>query len=415
MSFPTSDANYEIRQFRRGEVGYNNIVRDVRQPLYTFNMDDSPLYTHVLILVHKPTNHIDATCFVREDGVYKEVYTFAKRVAAQKGIASLLLKTLIDWHRANKTGAIVWVGVAQQADGGHINLIQKVYMPLGFYFPSVFETYSVGTTISPSGQVFPFQFFSGYWSAELESIPGHIAEGQDVAMSDLNASIAYIRHNFFAHPREFGGVFKISAADHLELAGPLQQFAPIEPDVCKAPVVRPPPSERGRTYMFHTHPLVCHNIHQLYTGFPSIADYYSFVNEAFSRYTDGHIVFSAEGVFFMQLSPLLHYIVSTSPPGALNAAAPAFIDNLRNYLFSIRYEQRRILPPEVIAAIAANPANQVAILNQHVQTRIQELFYDLSKFTITIRGITFPVLYLQFQPGHIGDQKFLLHLKSLKN
>lgn len=403
MDFPTKNPQYSIQQSDFGTERYNatiNIITPAKG--YAF---DFPIYAtkflgnydyKVLSLVDTTKNTIQSACIVVSAGNIKEIYAFTKHASTPKGIASLLLSTLIDFHRANNTDVILWVGVKEETVG----LIEKVYKPLGFYFPE-----SVGSTKSPLGNTSSFPFFSGFWSSTIEPMLPSLKLDRYVVLSDSDANTKALREGFFSDGKEIGGLIFVGDGGYLKVDN-VFQYSQVSQCETSAPFTS---EKQGYLFSYHTHPRVCHEQYGIFLGFPSTVDYARLVRFFLLEKGDGHFVFTVEGVFFIQPHPLLKFWIkagNTIPEEKVRELTSSFA----SYLISIDYETKRKLPtnfynPERGDTLMTDTPEETQALTEFRNTRMNELLSIVSKSTISILGITIPFFFLQFLP-HSSEQKF---------
>ena len=301
----TDDPNYIIDYKTRDEPGYCSVCDVLKPPGYTGTVsgfDDDPRAS-VCLLIHRSTNTVHAACTVIEDTArnIKEIYNFIKWTSAPKGVGSLILKSLIQFHRGTQT--VLWVGVAAKADNSHTKLIGSVYSPVGFYFPSFFPTYSVTDTVTPLGRSFGFQFFSGYWSEAIETVTRNIAGPVTMKIDNSIPAIRDVRATFFEKGYEEGGWLIPNKNMMLELIGPKSRAGA---DQCSLQFPPIPEVPAGRILVaFHTHPRACHERYDMFLGFPSALDYNDLLVNTNGRTYDASVVFTAEGVFVCQVHPFI--------------------------------------------------------------------------------------------------------------
>lgn len=415
-----TETPYAIQQWDFGTNEYNQTINSItRENGYSF---DLRVYANkivgnfdykVIALVDTNKGTIESACIVVMSQRIIEIYAYTKHKSVKKGVAPLLLSRLIDYHRDNNTGYLLWVGVEQKPDGSHMNLINKVYRPLGFYFPEIFETYSVGSNLSPLGTPQKdFLFFSGFWSSTLEQHAKQLVRFNSIYISNRDVRLQKLRNTFFNYEREVGGLFVIGERGHLTVKGDIVQS--LKPEQCETPIPETDTTTIGYLFNFHTHPLVCHKKYDTYLGFPSTVDYNNLTASFMRKYIDGHFVFSVEGVFFIQSHPLIKYCLKNGIRVDLNNISD-IMARLSQYFNYIGYEQKRKLPESVYTnlnnEIMRNTPEELEALNSFTQSRIIELYYDICKFKISVPalgGLNVPLFYLQFSYNHIDDQMFLV-------
>jgi hypothetical protein len=408
--FPTTDPAYKVQQTTRAEdvLLFDRIVGQIT-PAQGFSLSlvapvDAP-NPILLALTTTSTNLIHAACLIVEKpgSTVREIYAYTKHRDLPKGKGSLLLKTLIDYIRTNKIQITIWVGVQIITDNSHLSLINKIYRPLGFYFPGVFPSYSVGETITPHNRKFPFEFFSGYWSAELEKAFPFISHSTELTVSYTDTGVNKIRTTFFQAPYEIAGLFTLQNKNTLQIL--TEHIGGINSEsVCNTTFLSTK-DLKGVVYDFHTHPYVCHEITKLYLGFPSFTDYVATAQRLLARVSDGGFVFSAEGLFFIQFHPLLNAIIRNGQVNEISKAIEQNTPIIREYLEYM--ERSRQIPDDILRSVPN--------LKEFVLQRIQELFYNISQITINVGDIRVPIFYLQYQFGHTGNQIFYASENSIRS
>lgn len=415
MDFPTKNSRYTIQQSDFGTPRYNETINRITiQNGYKF---DFPVYAtkflgnhdyKVLALVDNINipKTIKGACIVVSSGNIKEIYAFTKHNSTEKGIASLLLSTLIDYHRTNNTGVILWVGVQEE----NKVLLEKVYKPLGFYFPS-----DVTSKTSPLGNTQTFSFFSGFWSSTLEPILPYLKLDSYVILSDTDENTKKVREMFFSLDREIGGLLHLSDEGYLKVDAAFQSSQVSQCDT-EAPMTSSIP---GYLFNYHTHPRVCHEQSGLFLGFPSVKDYTSLVRFFLQKKGDGHFVFTVEGVFFIQPHPLVKHWIKSGNNTVPKETITDLSGSLSRYLTEIGYEEKRRLPidfynPRRGDTIMSYTPDETQALTDFQIARMNELLSIVGQTTIPVLGIPVPFFIIQFLP-HASEQKFLVSSFSTRS
>jgi hypothetical protein len=242
-----------------------------------------------------------------------EVFNFQSRV---QGSGKVLLNTVWNYYKSKYANPIVWVGVDMNQEDPY-SLIRKVYEPLGYYFPGKIPNkyipcrdqkkdqpdYYVRETTSPFfGISGPRQFASGYKSKvigeflTLHSLYQVRMNPEEVGQLRISLRERNERSFWF-----YDNIGKITAIRDSGMIGtgcrvPYKPFGEL-------------PQMYGAYYILHTHPYMCYSEGKSVFGWPSIQDMVSVLNYADKPKVNGALVLAQEGVYLVQLHPLIRFAI----------------------------------------------------------------------------------------------------------
>jgi len=298
-----------------------------------------------------------------------EIYNYCKNRDTPKGSAKRLLSFLGDFtwnplgprytnvnnrlipyaevpeaNRVQADNSYIWLGVVENEAA----LLQKVYIPSGFYFPCVFPNVSSLESVTPRNLTVPFRFYSGYRSREIDGyLNSNWAKGVQLSL-ERNEVIEIIgehpSENFGAlssTDQEVAGIFSGSGETLSRNRSPGLSFGGHGTCAVSFPSI---PADllrdiTTRLFSFHTHPFSCHRKTGLLLGFPSEQDYATASGRQVHKVDEGSFVFTREGVFIIQYHPFVKYCISkgTVTPQMMEGVEVLF----QQYLAAIQYGASR--------------------------------------------------------------------------